>query len=791
MPQTKSAVKTSQIQKSKVEAAALAASEFALLYPPDEKIKTIVVDNFPALGKLAAMRFLEWIQQNPEGVISLPTGKTPEHFIKWVMHLMGNWNDKDVCSQLEQFGIDPAIKPEMKNLHFVQIDEFYPINPQQSNSFLQYINAFYIKSFGLDPKKAQLIDCSTIGLKKHETLDAIWSDDEVDLSLRYRPGRTSKERRQKTLIESIDQWCVEYEMKIRNLGGIGFFLGGIGPDGHIGFNVQGSDHYSTTRLSPTNYETQAAAASDLGGIEIARKRLVITIGLGTIAYNPQCTAIIIAAGEAKAKIVADAVRNEKNIHYPATALQDLPHARFYITKGAAKLLPERQLALLERTETLTSEQIEKEVIDLALHNGKRVCDLSNEDFKNSNLASVVLKKSGKKSVSALCKEVEQNLLRKIDKGSNALTNTRFLHTEPHHDDLMLGYLPFIVRHTRDPHNFHHFVCLTSGFTAVTNKFMREKLEWLSYYINTPEFEVLDEQDYFQPDNLNGRDRDVWQYLDGVAANSQSMKHNGIARRLLRDLIAVFDERDFQNLKDRIIELDSYFEKQYPGKKDLEYIQRLKGMSREYEAECLWGYFGFTCENVQHLRLGFYKGDIFTEDPTLDRDVRPVFQLLQDVKPDIVTVALDPEASGPDTHYKVLQTITEGLKLYEKESGRSDIKVWGYRNVWFRFHPSEVNIAIPVSLNMFSIMESSFINGFVSQKDASFPSYEHDGPFSELAQKIQVEQFQKLKTLLGREWFYEHHSPLIHATRGFVYLKEMDLQEFYQLSRELKQAAENR
>ena len=35
------------------------------------------------------MRFIEWVQQNPGGVISLPTGKTPEHFIKWVQRLTG------------------------------------------------------------------------------------------------------------------------------------------------------------------------------------------------------------------------------------------------------------------------------------------------------------------------------------------------------------------------------------------------------------------------------------------------------------------------------------------------------------------------------------------------------------------------------------------------------------------------------------------------------------------------------------------------------------------------------
>ena len=43
----------------------------------------ITVDNFPKLGLLTALRFLEWVLENPEGVISLPTGKTPEYFIKW------------------------------------------------------------------------------------------------------------------------------------------------------------------------------------------------------------------------------------------------------------------------------------------------------------------------------------------------------------------------------------------------------------------------------------------------------------------------------------------------------------------------------------------------------------------------------------------------------------------------------------------------------------------------------------------------------------------------------------
>ena len=116
---------------------------------------------------------------------------------------------------------------------------------------------------------------------------------------------------------------------------------------------------------------------------------------------------------------------------------------------------------------------------------------------------------------------------------------------------------------------------------------------------------------------------------------------------------------------------------------------------------------------------------------------------------------------------------------------------GYRNVWYRFHPSEANLFVPVSLNMFSLQQSAFTNTFISQKEASFPSPEHDGPFSELAQRIQVQQYRMLKTCLGPEFFDEHPSALIRATRGMVFLKRMSLGELTERSRELRRSAENR
>lgn len=772
-----------------VEQLAIEQSHQKLQYPPSEKIGVIVVDNFPSLGKLTALRFLEWVQQNPGGTVSLPTGKTPEHFIRWVTYFVSHWNDSAVRKELEEGGLTSGVKPDIASLHFVQIDEFFPIHPKQQNSFYYYVNKYYMHGFGFNKSKALFIDDSKIGLPPGKKLTDVWPEQSVDLSLRYRQPKTREERLQKAVLEDVDQWCSEYEAQIEELGGIGFFLGGIGPDGHIGFNVRGSDLNSTTRLTATNYETQAAAATDLGGIEVSRNRLVITIGLGTITYNPSCTAIIMAAGEAKADVVADAVQKKMHVRYPGTVLQQLSNARFYLTRGAAKLLTERNYEILAQQHTISDEETERIIIDLAVAKRKRVCDLSAKDFESDRFSALLLKKrtEGHQQMTAT---VEKKLIDKVEMGRVPSSNQIFLHTEPHHDDLMLGYLPFIVRHARDTSNSHTFLTLTSGFNAVTNSYMLELLDNLKRFLNDGTFSKLINEGYFNPNDEMKSNRDVWQYLDGVAENSARTKDEGEARRLLRNLVFLFEDDNIQNLKNRIDELANYFNTQYPGKKDLPHIQRLKGMMREWEADCLWGYFGFNGQSILHARLGFYKGDIFTEEPKVERDVLPVLNIIRKVKPTIVGVALDPEASGPDTHYKVLQVMSEALKMYESESGRSDIKVVGYRNIWYRFHPSEANLFIPVSLNMFAILQNSFNNAFGSQRGASFPSYEYDGPFSELAQKIQVRQYQRIKTCLGRRYFNEHPSPLIRATRGLVFAKVMTLEEFYDTCLALRKSTEN-
>lgn len=50
---------------------------------------------------------------------------------------------------------------------------------------------------------------------------------------------------------------------------------------------------------------------------------------------------------------------------------------------------------------------------------------------------------------------------------------------------------------------------------------------------------------------------------------------------------------------------------------------------------------------------FYTDDFFTPMPSLEDDAIPMANLIRARVPDLLTVALDPEGTGPDTHYKVL------------------------------------------------------------------------------------------------------------------------------------------
>ncbi|MFW5706743.1 MAG: glucosamine-6-phosphate isomerase, partial [Bacteroidota bacterium] len=646
-----------------------------------------------------------------------------------------------------------------------------------------YVNNFYLRDFGMDKSRALLINSDEIPLAEGKHYSEVFPDGNIDLSLRYRESRSPLEEIQQKSIFLIDDWCSDYEQQIRDKGGIGFFLGGIGPDGHIAFNVRGSDEFSTTRLTATNFETQAVAASDLGGIEISRNKLVITIGLETITYNPEAVAIIIAAGEAKANVVKQSLENKMSNLYPASVLAKLRNGRFYLTQGAASQLTDMVMRYFQSGEW-THEKSEKAIVDVCKKLEKFGHRLVLEDLKKDPVASMIPNLD-----ESIVQKVMNSIEEKIHRGLRPEENQVFLHTGPHHDDIPLGILPFITKHISTPSNKFKFAVLTSGFTAVTNRFVTDLLNDTKRLIDKGRIQMIKYPDFFEVGYKLKSDKDVYHYLNNVASGNDEECRRGVCHRMVRALVETYTVKNIDHLRDTLNEVIVILKNSYDGEKNPPKIQQLKGMIREFEEELVWAHFGVQVKNVEHLRLGFYKGDIFTEQPKLGRDVEPVLQLLKEVRPTVLSLTFDPEGSGPDTHYKVLQATAEALRMWKQEEDLSHLRIWGYRNVWYRFNPAEANIIFPVSLNAMAEMNDSFTNCYVTQVEASFPSYELNGKFSSLAQKIWVEQLKDVQLLLGKNYFYLNEDPRIRASHGLLYVKEMTVDEFLSHARELKESME--
>lgn len=747
------------------------------------KMPYITVENFPKLGMLASLRFLEWIDQNPTGVISLPTGKTSEYFIKYTHFFLENWDNKRGQDILSAYGLSGVKKPDLRGLQFVQMDEFYPISSAQHNSSCNYVENYYIKGFGLDPGKALLINSDVIPLADGKSYNETFPNLKIDLSLRYRDAKIPFERLQQRSILSIDDWCSEFEQNIREKGGIGFFLASIGPDGHIAFNTRGSDHFSTTRLTATNFETQAVSAGDLGGIEISRNRLVITIGLETITYNPKALAIIFAAGEAKADVIKDALEHDPSNQYPASCLQKLPNGRFYLTNGAAVKLNDSVEKYYQTGEWI-HQKTERAVIDLCLKINKFGHNITLEDLKADQYCRLIPNLNEKTVQSVI-----DSITAKFNKGLERESNQVFYHTGPHHDDIMLGIMPHTNRQLRDASNQFLFSVMTSGFTAVINQYVVTLLTETLNLISDNKIQMIKFPDFFEEGYQYKWDKDIYHYLDSVAANDEAEKRRGVCHRVVRAIVEIWKVKSEEQLVSVIIQILDNLRNSYDGSKNPPEIQKLKGMIREMEEELVWAHFGVPVKNVHHLRLGFYQGDTFSEQPEDKRDVLPILEEFRKYKPTVISLAMDPEGSGPDTHYKVLKAIAAAVKEWRNEEDLSNLRIVGYRNVWFRYHPAEAEVIVPVSLNALSILDSSFTECYLSQVNASFPSYQLDGKFSQLTQRIWVEQLKQIQMLLGKNFFYQHEKPLIRATHGLIYIRELTVEQFLMQAEELEKSME--
>ena len=113
--------------------------------------------------------------------------------------------------------------------------------------------------------------------------------------------------------------CNAFEEKIKSVGGIRLFLGGIGPDGHIAFNEPGSSLHSRTRVKTLTYDTRIANSRFFGNDIEAVPKLALTVGVGTVTDSDEV--VLIVNGHAKARALYKMIEEGVNHMWTSSALQ--------------------------------------------------------------------------------------------------------------------------------------------------------------------------------------------------------------------------------------------------------------------------------------------------------------------------------------------------------------------------------------------------------------------------------------------------------------------------------------
>ncbi len=130
--------------------------------------------------------------------------------------------------------------------------------------------------------------------------------------------------------------CQAYEDKIKSVGGIHLFLGGIGPDGHIAFNEPGSSLQSRTRVKTLTQDTIIANSRFFDNDITKVPKCSLTVGVATVMDAKEV--LIMVNGHSKSRALREAVEGSINHMWTITALQMHPKGIIVCDEAATEEL---------------------------------------------------------------------------------------------------------------------------------------------------------------------------------------------------------------------------------------------------------------------------------------------------------------------------------------------------------------------------------------------------------------------------------------------------------------------
>jgi glucosamine-6-phosphate deaminase len=334
-----------------------------------------------------------------------------------------------------------------RNVITFNLDEYYPIEGDQLQSYKRYMHRMLFDHIDIDPKNIHIPN-----------------------------GELAKGQ--------IRQHCAEYEKQIEQSGGIDLQVLGIGNNGHIGFNEPGSSIYSRTRLINLENSTRLANAYEFANISQV-PRLALTMGISTILKAKKI--ILLAWGPAKASVVQKAVEGPVTESIPASLLQQHHDCVFMLDEVAASELTRNKSPWLTGEIEWTPQTIKKAVVNLALKSNKPVLSLTNNDYNEYGLGDLLVERGDAYEINL---EVYYMLRDSITGWPGGKPGAdlprhperskpfpkRSLIFSPHPDDDIISMGGTFQRLTEQGHDVH-VAYQTSGNIAVTDEFVTRFLDF--------------------------------------------------------------------------------------------------------------------------------------------------------------------------------------------------------------------------------------------------------------------------------------------------------------------------
>jgi glucosamine-6-phosphate deaminase len=562
-----------------------------------EKLPVTVFKNPKEASISVAHRIANIIKEkqksNQHAVLGLATGATP------IL----------VYAELVRLHKEEALS--FKNVVTFNLDEYYPMHPTAAQSYVYFMNEHLFDHIDIDKANVHIPD-GTLSL------------------------------------EEIPAFCLEYERKIGEFGGLDMQILGIGRTGHIGFNEPGSAPNSGTRLVTLDDLTRRDAARDFGGKSFVPTK-AITMGVGTIFKAREI--VLMAWNGKKASIIKKTVEGEISSDVPATYLQLSDNVEFILDEDAASMLTRFNTPWLVKDCIWDDILTRKAVIWLANKLSKPILKLTEDDFNNNGMAQLALEKGPVYNINIHIFNKLQHTITGWPGGKpNADDSQRPERAEPakkraiifspHPDDDVISMGGTFIRLVDQQHDVH-VAYQTSGNTAV----------W---------------------------DDDVLRFVEFNMDFSEKM---GMG---------------LPNMQEMYNRMRQFIEQKKPNQVDTPEIQTVKGLIRKGEAIAGARYCGLADDNIHFMALPFYESGKNQKNPVTEADVLLTIDLLQKIKPHQVFAAGDFE-DPHGTHIVCFNIIIEALRRLRKtESWVNDCWLWMYRGAWLEFETHEIEMAVPLS-----------------------------------------------------------------------------------------------